>query len=54
MRLLVLLLLGAGCGLEPLKPIVPLGCRDLQAECVCNLSGDKCRWVWRCVPQRGA
>jgi hypothetical protein len=39
-----------GCGgLQPLKPLIPAGCRDLEAECVCNIGADKCRWVWKCV-----
>lgn len=38
----------AGCGLKPLKPLVPLGCRDLVAQCVCGADG-KCEWQWVCV-----
>ncbi len=36
------------CGLKPLKPIPPLGCKDLCAQCQCNATGSDCRWVWIC------
>ena len=39
---------GNGCGIEPLKPIVPLGCRDIYPECVCDQNGN-CVWRWVCV-----
>lgn len=39
-----------GCGLKPLKPLVPLGCRDLVAECRCDSRGQNCHWEWVCVP----
>ena len=37
-----------GCGLKPLKPLPPLGCTDLCAQCQCNATGSDCRWVWIC------
>lgn len=39
-----------GCGLEPieLKPIPPLGCKDVYRACTCDNHGN-CRWVWVCV-----
>lgn len=37
------------CGLLPLKPLIPLGCKDLSPQCVCNAKGDKCAWQWQCV-----
>lgn len=36
------------CGLKPLKPLPPLGCTDLCAQCQCNANGSDCRWVWNC------
>jgi hypothetical protein len=42
MRILIILLLlsthasGEGCTLEPLKPLPPLGCKDLVAQCGCE------------------
>lgn len=39
----------SGCGLVPLKPLVPIGCRDLVAQCVCDENGQNCHWVWVCV-----
>ena len=41
----------SGCGLQPLKPLPPLGCKDLVAECRCDSNGQNCRWEWVCVPQ---
>lgn len=38
-----------GCGLMPLKPLVPLGCRDLTAVCTCDSTGLNCHWEWQCV-----
>ena len=42
-----------GCGLKPLKPLPPLGCKDLVARCVITVDDDgrtKGTWVWDCVP----
>jgi hypothetical protein len=40
---------GAECGLPPLPPLPPPGCRDLVPICVCDSNGN-CRIVWQCVP----
>lgn len=41
------------CGIEPIKPIPPIGCKDLEAECICDKDPKtgvlKCRYRWRCV-----
>ena len=37
------------CGLKPLKPLPPLGCSDLRAECICDEKGKNCKWQWICV-----
>jgi hypothetical protein len=39
----------SGCGLVPLKPLIPLGCKDLRPECVCDSQGQNCHWEWVCV-----
>jgi hypothetical protein len=42
----------SGCGLAPLKPLVPLGCSDIVARCQCepDAQGDlQCVWVWDCI-----
>jgi hypothetical protein len=39
----------SGCGLKPIKPLVPIGCKDLVAECRCDSNGQNCRWEWVCV-----
>lgn len=41
----------SGCGLKPLKPLPPLGCKDLVAVCRCDSRGQNCRWEWVCVPR---
>lgn len=38
-----------GCGFKPMKPMVPMGCKDLVAECRCDARGQRCRWEWICV-----
>lgn len=39
----------SGCGILPIKPIPPIGCKDLVPQCQCNQNGQKCRWAWLCV-----
>jgi hypothetical protein len=39
-----------GCGLRPIKPITPLGCSDLVAQCQCDEDGKNCTWTWVCIP----
>jgi hypothetical protein len=36
------------CGIKPLKPIPPIGCTDMCAQCQCDANGQNCRWVWVC------
>ena len=40
----------AGCGLDPveIKPLIPVGCKDLKHACVCS-SSNNCYWAWVCV-----
>jgi len=38
------------CGIKPIKPIPPMGCKDLIAVCVCDSRGCNCHWEWQCVP----
>ncbi len=38
------------CGVKPIKPIPPIGCKDLVAQCVCDDRGRNCGWTWACVP----
>lgn len=38
-----------GCGLQPLKPLTPLGCKDLRLQCQCDKNGKNCAWSWICV-----
>lgn len=37
------------CGIMPIKPITPIGCRDLSPVCTCDQYGQNCRWTWVCV-----
>jgi hypothetical protein len=54
--LLISVLLMAGkavpqCAIKPIKPIPPIGCKDVRAVCECDTRG-KCEWVWICVPEK--
>lgn len=37
------------CAIQPIKPIPPLGCKDLTPQCVTDNSGHA-SWTWACVP----
>ena len=37
------------CEIQPIKPIQPIGCKDLIPMCVCDKNGN-CYWQWICVP----
>lgn len=50
MKRLVWIALFGFCGLVPLKPLLPLGCRDLRPVCVCSSDGNACWYEWVCVP----
>ena len=41
----------AGCGLVPIAPLPPLGCKAMEPDCVCDQTGQNCQWVWHCIPQ---
>jgi hypothetical protein len=47
---LILLLAVFGCSPPPLKPLPPVGCKDVVAQCVCDEHG-ACHWEWVCVPR---
>lgn len=40
---------GQGCGVQPHKPYVPYGCKDLNPLCTCDVNGQNCTWQWVCV-----
>jgi hypothetical protein len=37
------------CGIPPIPPIPPIGCKAMQAVCVCNSDGSQCWWTFQCV-----
>jgi hypothetical protein len=37
-----------GCN-QTIKPLTPLGCKDLVARCVCDSQGKNCHVEWGCV-----
>lgn len=58
MKLLILAVLCAAslgtavcesCGIVPIAPIPPIGCKSMRPVCVCDSSGKKCVWQWQCV-----
>jgi hypothetical protein len=40
--------MAAGCGVAPLPPKLPVGCRGMQPTCVCDAAGN-CHWEFLCV-----
>lgn len=40
------------CAIHPIKPIPPLGCKDVRPECVSNENGES-HWTWICVRDDG-
>jgi hypothetical protein len=38
----------ADCGIKPIRPVPPIGCRDLVAQCVLDGQGHPF-WQWVCV-----
>lgn len=48
-RLMIAFVVWAGCSLVPLKPLVPLGCRDVVPVCSCDSRGEQCQYLWVCV-----
>ncbi len=42
----------AQCAIKPIKPIPPLGCKDVTPQCVTNSNGQS-YWTWICVPYNG-
>ena len=39
----------AVAGMCGIKPIIPIGCKDMVAVCVCDQYGNNCVWTWQCV-----
>lgn len=39
----------AQCAIEPIKPVTPVGCKDVTPQCVTNSNGQS-HWNWICVP----
>lgn len=42
----------AQCAIQPIKPIPPLGCKDVTPQCVSTSNGQS-YWTWICVPDSG-
>jgi hypothetical protein len=42
--------LAAGCGVAPVQPPAPLGCKSMLPTCVCDVKGD-CHWEFICARQ---
>lgn len=37
-----------GCGIPPIPPLPPIGCRTMHPECICDGAGN-CHWEFECV-----
>jgi hypothetical protein len=44
--------LAGQCGIVPIKPIVPIGRKDLKPQCQCDEKGQNCKYIWVCVPNK--
>lgn len=38
------------CGYPPLKPLIPVGCKDIVLVCQCDEHVRNCHWAWICIP----
>lgn len=36
------------CGIQPIPPVPPVGCRAMIPVCVCDADGE-CHWIFECV-----
>lgn len=37
------------CGITPITPIPPVGCKAMVPVCSCDINGHNCRWLFQCV-----
>lgn len=42
---------GRCIGVKPIKPIKPIGCKELELLCTCDAQGNRCDWEWVCIGQ---
>jgi hypothetical protein len=40
----------ASCGVAPVQPTAPAGCRTMEPTCVCDVKGN-CHWEFICLRQ---
>src|SRR5579862_7415223 len=40
------------CAIQPIKPIPPIGCKDVTPQCVTD-NNHQSHWTWICVPDTG-
>lgn len=39
----------ADCVIEPSPPSPPPGCVSLEPDCICDVQGQSCYWIFHCV-----
>lgn len=39
-----------GCGIAPIPPVPPVGCKAMRPVCVCDSRGQNCHWQFQCIP----
>jgi hypothetical protein len=57
LTLLAVLMLGAAntpfalgdCVIQPSPPSPPPGCAALTPDCICDVQGQDCHWIFHCV-----
>ena len=49
LKFITVLLLFACIEVKPVRPVMPIGCRDIRVICLCDSTGQNCHWDWICV-----
>lgn len=39
----------SACGMKPIPPIPPIGCKSVVPVCSCDLNGQNCHWIFECI-----
>jgi hypothetical protein len=39
----------ADCVIEPSPPSPPPGCISMEPDCICDVQGQACHWIFHCI-----
>jgi len=42
----------ADCVISPNPPTPPPGCLSMEPDCICDVQGQDCHWVFHCIRSR--